>query len=85
MPEKLLSSEEVAERLSITYRHFGRIEPVLIVEFKLERLFIGHKKRYTESSLDRLIRNAAKKQSNIKAVKRGKTITNPNGEIIGRV
>lgn len=65
MPEKLLTSLQVAERLSLSLRHFYRLEPYLIAKWGLERAIIGRSKRYTEISVDRLIRKAVKEEIKI--------------------
>jgi len=65
MSEKLLTSSQVADRLSISQRHFYRLEPRLITKWGLERAIIGRSKKYTEASVDRLIRKAVKKEVKI--------------------
>jgi len=65
MPEQLLTSLQVAERLSMSLRHFYRLEPYLIAKWGLERAIIGRSKKYTETSVDRLIRKAVKKEVRI--------------------
>ena len=62
MPEKLINSAVVASRLGVSLRHFYRIEANLIANHGLERTIIGRTKKYTEVSLDRLIRNAVEKE-----------------------
>lgn len=67
MAEKLLNSVEVAKRLRVSVRQFYRIEADLIANHGLGRTIIGRTKKYTASSLERLIRNAVEKEAVIKA------------------
>ncbi|MBN2138181.1 MAG: hypothetical protein JW720_10255 [Sedimentisphaerales bacterium] len=69
MAEKLLNSVEVARRLGVSLRHFYRLEADLIANHGLGRMVIGRTKKYTESSLERLIDNAVKREAVIKAAR----------------
>ena len=69
MAEKLLNSVEVARRLGVSLRHFYRLEADLIANHGLGRMVIGRTKKYTESSLERLINNAVKREAVIKAAR----------------
>ena len=62
MSEQLLSISEVAERLGISLRQLYRVLPCMVAK-GLQPVRIGRQKRYREASLDRLIRNAAEKDT----------------------
>jgi predicted DNA-binding transcriptional regulator AlpA len=64
MNEQLIKQTDVAKRLAISMSTFNRMRMTL-AEHGLEHIIIGNMIRYRQSSLDRLIADAAEKRNPI--------------------
>ena len=64
MAEQLLNTKQTAARLGISVRSLHRYLPKLIA-LGLQKIRAGHRVVYRESSIDRIIRLAAERNSDL--------------------
>jgi len=61
VPERLLTPEQVAEQLGISRSQFYRLKPALIAK-GMRTVVVGRRRKFIESSLDRVIQTASEKE-----------------------